>query len=256
MLKILHLDIETAPKLAYVFRMWKENINPFAMESDWYMFSWRAMWDHDDVIHGQRLYGQEAIDQDDSRIMTQLWNMLDEADVVVAHNGDKFDIPSINTRFLANGLTPPSPYKQVDTLKIAKRMFKFSSNRLDYLGEFLGVGRKIDTGGMELWVRCMKGDDEALEAMYEYNGQDVALLKMVYRKLLPYSHSAPNHGVCSETDNMKCGKCGSENIQQRGYYHTNISSFKRYVCKDCGGWNRSRINVRTKEQMQNTLLPV
>lgn len=255
MLKILHIDCETAPKLAYVWRMWKENINPFFMENDWFMLTWSASWEDEETVYGHRLTVKEVILQDDKRLLQELWELLDEADVVVAHNGDKFDIPSINTRFIANEIAPPSPYKSVDTLKVAKKKFKFSSNRLDYLGEFLGCGRKIDTGGMELWVDCMAGKEDALIAMLEYNKQDVKLLKSVYRKLLPYIPSHPNHSLINEGEH-KCPRCASTNVTKQGFAYTNMSTFQQYKCKDCGGWSRGRTNVRSKEEMKATLLPV
>lgn len=256
MLKILHVDIETAPKQAFVWGMWKQNISPIQLISDWFMLSWRAKWHHSDVIYGAVLTEQDAIDEDDGHILQELWDMLDEADVVVGHNVDKFDAPSINTRFLVNGLTPPSPYKTVDTLKVAKRKFKFSSNRLDYLGEFLGVGRKMDTGGMELWIECLKGNEEALQKMYEYNGQDVLLLQEVYTRLLPYIPHHPNHNTSEHLDKHSCTRCGSEHVVRRGYYSTNLSKFQRYKCNSCGAWSRARVNVRTKEEMSKTLMPI
>lgn len=256
MLKILIVDVETSPKKAYIWRMWKENISPSQLIDDWFMLSWSAKWLGSDIVHGEGLSAQEAMLQDDRRILSKLWNMLDEADVIIAHNGDKFDVPVMNTRFLFNNLLPPSPYKQIDTLRVAKRKFNFSSNRLDYLGEFLGVGRKIDTGGFELWSRCLDGDHDALEAMLTYNKQDVILLEKVYNKLMPYMNIHPNHSVMNTEDKHVCPKCASSNIQRRGYYSTNISTFQRFRCNDCGSWSRARQNVRTKNEMQNTLLPV
>lgn len=254
MLKILLLDIETAPKRAYVWGLWKQNVAPKQLISDWFMLTWSAKWYHDDVVYGDRLYADEAIDENDNRILHKLYNLMDEADVVIGHNGDKFDVPSINTRFVVNGINPPSPYRTVDTLKIAKRHFKFSSNRLDYLGEVLGVGRKIDTGGFELWEKCMKGDSKALDDMLTYNKQDVILLQDVYDKLKPFCSIHPSHAATHS--GLSCPKCGSHSVQKRGYAYTNISRFQRFVCNDCGSWSRARVNTRTKEEMQNTLLPL
>lgn len=256
MLKILHVDIETAPKKAYVWGLWKQNIAPSQIISDWYMLSWRAKWHHSDVLYGDVLTPKEAMSEDDSSIMAELWDMLDEADVIVGHNVDRFDAPSINTRFLINNLPPPSPYRSVDTLKVAKQKFKFSSNRLDYLGEFLGLGRKIETGGMQLWIDCLNGSEEALQKMFEYNGGDVILLQDVYTKLLPYIPHHPNHNISIHSDKHSCTRCGSEDVHKRGYYTTNLSKFQRYKCNGCGAWSRARVNIRTKEEMSKTLMPI
>jgi len=257
MLKILHVDIETAPVAAYVWGLWKNNVGTNQIMSDWFMLTWSAKWHHEPEMYGDRLYSQEALDQDDKRIMYSLWKLLDEADVVIGHNGDKFDIPKINTRFVLNGMSPPSPYRSVDTLKIAKRKFKFSSNRLDYLGQLLGVGRKIDTGGFQLWTRCMQGEDAALQEMLDYNQQDVLLLEDVYDKLMPFASIHPSHTAAQEDlDDPTCPKCGSDDLHKRGYAYTNMSKFQRFRCNDCSSWSRSRINERSKNDMHKTLMPI
>lgn len=256
MLKVLLLDIETAPKRAFVWGLWKQNVSTNQIISDWFMLTWSAKWLGGETVYGEKLVKEEVLDEDDKRIMYSLWKLMDEADVIVGHNGDKFDIPSINTRFVLNEMSPPSPYRQIDTLKIAKRKFKFSSNRLDYLGQMLGVGRKIDTGGMDLWVRCLKGDEDAMQEMLTYNSQDVLLLEEVYVKLMPFASIHPNHGAAMESSECSCPKCGSVNIQKRGYAYTNTSRFQRFRCMDCGSWSRGRENKRTKEGMKNTLLPL
>lgn len=253
-LKILLLDIETAPKKAYVWGKWKQNIGSNQFISDWYMLSWRAKWLGEKTVFGDVVSGKESLAEDDRRIMQSIWRLMNEADVIVAHNGDRFDIPSINTRFVLNGLTPPAPYKQVDTLKAAKSKFKFTSNKLDDLGKFLGVGRKIDTGGFELWEKCRNGDEKALSKMYKYNKQDVLLLEDVYIKLLPYIPHHPNHSVVK--GDGCCTRCGSSNIKLDGTFSTNVSTFDRYRCIDCGSWARGRKNKRSKEEMAGTLMGV
>ena len=256
MLKILLLDIETAPKLAYVYNVWKENIHSNKLKHDYYMLSWSAKWLHDDVIYTESIHTTPQYiynKENDVGILSTLWQLLDEADVVIAHNGNKFDLPSINTRFIKAGIGPPSPYRKIDTYREAKKHFKFTYNSLDYLGEFLGVGRKIKSGGWPMWERCLRGEVEAFEEMMEYNKQDVILLQNVYLALLPYMASHPSH---VDGERPCCTKCGSGDIQLRGYVHTNISMFRKFVCKSCGGWSRMRINVRNKEEMKNTLVSV
>jgi DNA polymerase III epsilon subunit-like protein len=254
MLKTLILDIETAPKRAYVWRMWKENVSYSQLISDWFMLTWSAKWHGEKHIYGDKLSPKEVNEENDYRIVHSLRDMMDEADVIVAHNGDKFDLPSINTRMVVNGITQPSPYRSVDTLKIAKRNFKFSSNRLDYLGEILGLGRKLDTGGFDLWARCMAGEAKAFQEMLDYNMQDVVLLEAVYDELRPYHKTHPNQGVTSDVP--VCPKCGGQHMQKRGYSVTQVSKYQRYQCQDCGSWARGRTNLRDKEEMNATLLGV
>lgn len=253
-MKILSLDIETAPKRAYVWGLWKQNVGTNQIISDWYMLTWSAKWYGEEEVIGERLTFAEAIKEDDKRLLTNLHELLEEADVVVAHNGKKFDVPSINTRFIINGILPPSPYRQIDTLTVAKRQFKFTSNRLDYIGKMLGVGRKIDTGGFELWERCMQGEDAALEEMLTYNKQDVLLLEAVYTKLRPFISNHPNHNVY--TDRPCCPTCGSEHVHKKGKHHTNVSTFQRYKCMSCGAPSRARINERDTAIMKRQLIGV
>ena len=167
---------------------------------------------------------------------------------MVAHNAVKFDCRRLNTRFIANGMTPPSPYRVVDTLKQAKNVFFFTSNRLNDLGQFFNLGKKVDTGGFELWKNCMKGDKVAWDKMMRYCKQDVRLLERVYKKLLPFMKNHPNIGVYSEE--ASCTRCGSKQIVHRGYAYTNSGQFKRYVCKSCGGWGRYRQNLKETKPTQ------
>ena len=259
--RILILDIESAPKKAFVWGMWKQNIAPNQFISDWYMLTWSAKWLGEKEVYSDKLSNYDLYglyQENDSKICESLHRLLDDADIVVAHNGDKFDIPSINTRFIDNNINPPSPYKQVDTLKIAKRNFKFTSNRLDFIGNFLGLGGKIETGGMGLWIRCLDGDLSAFEEMEEYNRRDVTLLEDVYLKLRPWDKQHPNVNVYEEVekDRPKCPKCGSDHIHFRGSYHTNVSAFQRFQCQGCGSWGRMRQNGIEKEERKNLTLSI
>lgn len=248
--KILLVDIETSPSQAYIWGLWQEVTSTEMIESDWYILCWCAKWLGEKKIMRAALpdfqnYKKDT--HDDKAVLQQLWKLLDEADVIVAHNGIKFDRRKINARFIMNGMTPPSPYKVIDTLQIAKTHFAFTSNRLNDLGRFLQLGKKKDTGGFQLWKDCMAGDKEAWKKMVDYCANDVALLEKVYVKLRPYASNHPNIGVYLEEETALCPKCGSSNIEYRGYYYTTISKFQRFMCKDCGGWGRLRTNELPKE---------
>ena len=192
--KILLLDIETAPLKAYVWSRWRQNIYSDQILSNWFILTWSAKWLFEDNIFASKLTSKEALSEDDSRITEELWHYLDEADIVIAHNGNVFDLPRINARLLLHNLLPPSPYRQIDTLKIAQRQFEFPSNKLDDLATFLGIEGKIKTS-MELWDRCVRGSDKALAEMERYNKQDVKLLEEVYVTLIPWIKSHPNIGL-------------------------------------------------------------
>lgn len=248
--RILLLDIETAPKKALVWKMWKEDISLAQLQADGYMLCWSAKWLGDehvlyDAIWRHPLYKTDP--EDDSIITESIHALLEKADIVIAHNGDGFDIPIINTRCVIHGLTPPSPYKTVDTLKIARRQFKFTSNRLDGLGRFLKVGRKIETSGYKLWVQVLEGNKKAQETMIEYNIQDVLLLEEVYDKLRAWDTRHPNLGMYVTGNKPTCAVCGSDHVNSKGTYTTNYRLYPRYKCMDCGHNMRGKTSLTTKE---------
>lgn len=253
-MKILIVDIETAPSIAYIWQVWKANVGFKQVLERGYLMSYAAKWlDSDDVMYNENRHG------DDKGLVEDLIKLFDEADVVVAHNADKFDIPTVNARAVLHKIKPPSPYKTVDTLKVAKANFRFERNTLQYVAHHLGVAEKEEHAnfpGFELWLQCLKQNDEAWQEMQEYNIQDVLTLQEVYLRLRPWMRNPPNHGVHSDVP--VCPACGSKRLHKRGTYSTNLSTFQRYKCleDDCGKWSRGRKNLRPKEDMANTVIGV
>lgn len=243
--RILLLDIETAPMEADVWGMWKNNVGLNQLVKDWYILSWSAKWLGVDKPYyaDQRNVPLDQI-EDDSAILAKLHALLDQADVVVAHNAARFDVPKINARFIKAGFLPPSPYKIIDTLLIAKKQFKFSSNRLEYLAKFLDVPQKKLAHhrfpGHALWTAVRKGNKQAWAEMKTYNIADVYALEGVYLKLRPWDKLHPNVAVTEDSDEHLCPTCGSVHVTPRGFTHTNVGKYQRYVCGDCGSWSRSR----------------
>jgi uncharacterized protein YprB with RNaseH-like and TPR domain len=157
---------------------------------------------------------------------------VDGADIIIGHNADKFDIRKSNTRFVFHGLKPPSPYKTIDTLKIARKVFKFDSNKLDELGRYLGLGRKIPHTGFHLWHSCMLGDPKAWKVMKKYNARDITLLEDVYYILRPWATNHPN----VNQGEVGCPKCKATNVQKRGFSYTLLRKKQRFQCGNCHGW--------------------
>lgn len=251
MSKILLFDIETAPCEAYIWSIWKELGSANMVKNDWYVLCWCAKW-----LDGKQMFSGRAVDGDDRESMVKLRDLLDEADFVITQNGDKFDIKKVNTRFIIHGIKPPSSFTSIDTLKIAKRHFKFTSNRLDDLGQYLGVGRKLKTGGFELWRRCMAGEEEAFRLMLRYCAQDVRLLERVYLRLRPYYH---HHPAVSHGDKLTCRICGGKKLESRGSGVNSSGVYRRFQCQGCGGWLNVKVkrekgksqNIRCHAQLQN-----
>lgn len=233
--KILLFDIETAPNLGFTWGKWEQNVIEF--KEDWYMLTFAAKWlgSNKVIIKGLPDFPTYKKDRkNDRELVKSLWDLIDEADVIIAHNGDEFDVKKMNVRFMENGLKPPTPYQTIDTKKVAKKYFRWDSNKLDDLGQYLKLGRKMDTGGFELWQGCMNGDMKAWRKMLQYNKQDVILLEKVYLKLRPWMTNHPNVNILSGTEG--CPGCGSKELQRRGIRVTRTSQFQRYQCQSCGMW--------------------
>ena len=237
-IKILLLDIETAPNKAYVWGLFDQNIAINQIETAGYVLCWSAKWlDQKDLIFSSAHHDGEK------RMLFKIRKLLDEADAVVHYNGKKFDIPTLNKEFILQGFPPPSPFHQIDLYRVARSNFKFASNRLDYVAKSLGLGNKVAHKGMELWKGCMDGDAESWKVMEAYNRQDVVLLERVYYKMLPWIKNHPNHGLYDKDPTLVCPNCGSKHYQKRGYSYTKSQKYVRFQCQadGCHAWFRSNL---------------
>lgn len=235
---ILLYDIETSPSLVYTWTNWQTNV--VATKEDWQILSFAYKWLGSTRTGFVSRQGQK----DDKLVVKSLHALFDQADVVIAHNGDKFDQKKAATRFLFHGFPPPSPFQEIDTLKEAKRYFSHYSNSLNELSRYHSLGEKVHHTGIELWLECMADNPRYWKLMEKYNRQDVALLEQLYLALLPWIGSPgrrghPNRGHWSK-DSMVCPKCGSHNLIRRGWHRTSFSEFQTWQCKDCGGYSRGR----------------
>ena len=178
-MKILLLDIESAPNTAYVWGLFKQNISISQIVNSSEMLCWAAKWLGSNDIEFASIMGGKR------KMLQRIHKLLDQADAVVHYNGSRFDIPTLNKEFLQADMPPPAPYMQIDLLRTARQQFRFPSNKLDYVGKALGVGQKESHEGFELWIKCMNRDPDAWQRMEAYNKQDVLLLEQVYYKFLP-----------------------------------------------------------------------
>lgn len=252
------MDLETAPAAGYHWGRWDQNISGVQVISESYLLSWAARWlDSDEVMYDslpqhKKRYKQEP--QNDIEIVKSLSAVMNQADIMVAHNGDKFDIKWLRKQLVMHGLPNISTQRTVDTLKVAKRYFNFPSNRLDELAVYLGLdNRKIKTD-FNLWKDCIKGDKGAWSQMVDYNIQDLEPLAEVYLRLRPYMNNHPNLAVYEDNIETSCPSCNSKEIVKNGYYYSNLSRFQRYKCSSCGNQNiRGRTNLLSKEDRQALL---
>jgi len=241
MANTLFFDIETAPNLSYVWGQWQQDVIQHVNE--WYIICFSYKWEGEKTtkvvsLDDFDLYETEP--ENDFHVVHKLWELLGEADIVIGHNSDAFDIKKANARFVFHNFGPPSHYQTVDTLKIARRHFKFNSNRLGHLGEHLGLGGKEVTGGFQTWEGCMKGDPKAWKLMKKYAKQDVDLLVDVYERLRPWATNHPNKNVIDGTS-YACPTCGSNKLQKRGKRRTRTMEYQTLQCTRCRSYCRERL---------------
>lgn len=239
-MKILLLDIESAPNLVTVWGLWKQNVALNQILDSGYVLCWSAKWLGEDEIKFASTYHDGP-----KMMLKKIHSLLDQADAVIHYNGSKFDIPTLNKEFLLYNLNPPSPIKQIDLLKTARSQFKFPSNKLNYIAQALGLGKKTEHIGHELWIRCMNNDDEAWKVMREYNKNDVVLLEKVYEKLKPWIKGHANHALYSD-DSLVCPTCGSKHYHKEGFKRTTSCTYQQYQCNNCGSWFRDTKNIGPK----------
>lgn len=243
--KVLFIDIETRPNLGYFWRLYDENIGINQLVDEHQLLCFAAKWLGERKIefYSEKEHGRV-------RMVHEAHRLLDEADVVIHWNGQKFDIPHLNREFVLNGLNPPSSFKQLDLLLTARSRFKFASNKLQHISTALGLEGKFEHEGFDLWVKCMAGEDKAWKTMKKYNKQDVVLLEQIYEKILPWIKGHPN--VPLYRGEGKCPHCGSNNITHVGETYTNLRSYHRYQCQDCGTWMRGNKFVNSTGLMPIT----
>jgi DNA polymerase elongation subunit (family B) len=240
--KILILDIETFPNLGYTWQRYEQNVIRFTQEKCIATFSAKWLGQKKVISKSLPQYpGYAPGSYDDKALCLDLHKFFDYADVIVAHNGDQFDVRFAQSRFIFHGFRPPSPFKTVDTKKVAKRVANFNSNKLDDLGKILLGTQKIKTD-FDLWEGCIKGDPKAWKRMIRYNEKDVLMLERLYLRLLPWCKNHPNFTGQREA----CPKCASFNIHWKGVMRTTTRSYFRFQCQDCGGWGKSMKSMLEK----------
>ena len=253
--KILVLDIETAPVLAYCWSLWENNVALNQIKNDWFILSWSAKWlgDSEDNIFYADQRNAENI-EDDSEILKPLWKLLNEADIVIGQNSRKFDHKKINARFIQNKFTPPSSYRTVDTQVLAKSIFGFTSNKLEYMTDKLCTKYKKqkheEFSGFNMWSECLKGNKKAFEAMETYNKYDILSTEELYTILRAWDKKGPNVNVFHDTNKLVC-TCGSLDFKKNGFVYTNTGKFQRHTCNKCGAEVKDKTNMLSKEKRKS-----
>lgn len=242
--KVLIFDCETAPLLVYTWALKDQFIQTNQVIKDWYILAWAAKWLGDSpskVVYSDQRNRKDM--SNDKELVTKLWKLLDEADIVVTQNGKNFDSPKLNARFIEHGMKPPSPYTHLDTYQILKKAASFSSNSLEFLTKKLCPKyQKLSHPkfpGMSLWVECLKNNQEAWNEMKKYNIHDVLSTEELYTKIRAWvPQNAPRVFVDPEKNN--CSVCGHSPMQKRGIRYVGERPYMRLWCNECGHWERGK----------------
>lgn len=236
-MKLLLLDIESAPHTAFVWGTWQQNVAVSQLKQHGRTLCWAAKWLGDkEVQFLDERAGRE-------KMVGKIHRLLTEADGVITYNGMSFDIPMLNNEIIQQGLPPVPPQKHIDLYRTARSQFRLASNKLEHVAQYLGLGKKVEHKGFTLWLGCLAGNRADWKTMREYNIQDVNLLERVYLKLRPWVRNHPDVAVAEARPH--CGSCGSTKVQRRGYRRTKAFQIERLACQDCGSWtDGERIKVR------------
>lgn len=249
--KVLIFDIETAPILGHVWSLWENNVSLNQIVADWHVLSWSAKWLDDPPT--KIMYDDQSKEKniaDDKRLLQGIWDLLNEADVVITQNGKNFDQKKLNARFVLNRMKPPGTFKHIDTKILASKHFGFTSNKLEYMTDKLCVKYKKlkhkEFPGHEMWVECLAGNQKAWKEMEIYNKHDVLALEELYHILIPWDNTI-NFNLYHDEEKHVC-KCGSESFHKNGFYYTSAGKFQKHKCKQCGAEHRDKTNLFSKEK--------
>lgn len=244
-LKVLFFDIETAPLETFLWHPRQDYIPMEMIKEDTFIINWGAKWSGDRRIMSGLVTPDEALKRNDKRLIKELAQLIRQADVLVGHNINGFDLPKLNGRLMHYQLEPLGPVRTIDTLALSKRNFMLAYHKLDYLAQFLGIGNKIRTD-FQLWRDCVDGSPKALKEMQRYNIQDVKLTEQVFEAMKPYVRNLPRLYRGVHGNSRICPFCGEDALIIRGYYDTQGSSFPRFQCKNCWRYSRAKSSDKTK----------
>lgn len=251
--KVLFFDLETSFLTIPVFQIYNNNYTaPSNILQDWKLLTFSYKWMGEKEVTQHKLTELELTNNDDSRLVKELWELMDEASIVIAHNGSRFDVKKATAKFFEHGYGLPSPYQIIDTLALAKKSMQPTSFALDYFAKLSGSPVKMETS-QGLWLRAIKGDYTAIEEMAEYCDQDIVVLEQVFYKLRPYLKGLPNMGLFTEEEDV-CPSCGSTDFLEGDLepYRTSVNEFMTRRCACCGSISKSRTATKRTNKVKNT----
>lgn len=258
--KILHIDIETSLMKVWTFGLHNQYLTIGDIIEDWNILSFCAKWHGTGPAIYQSLRNQRN-PVNDFGLCKSLHKILSEADIVVAHNGKRFDMKKIRARMMHNRMPPLHDIRIIDTMLEIRRVFGLTSNKLAYITEHFGADgmRKNHHGkfpGKALWIACQTGVQAAWDEMEKYNIPDVLSMEAAYADTRGWYQGAQSLAVFQpEHDGMTCPNCGGTHNKRKGHRHTQVGIYQRYQCTTvdpltgnvCGAWFRGREQQLSKK---------
>lgn len=233
--------------IAHAWQLFDVTIATNQIQQSGYTLCWSAKWlGKKEIFQGSRFKTSAR------KMLAPMHKLIDEADAIITYNGVNFDLKILNKDFLLHGFKPPSPHKNIDLLRVMRAKFRFASNKLNWVSKELEIGQKLDTGGHQLWIDCMKGDEAAFKKMLRYNRQDVVLLEKLYNRVLPWIPNHPNVGLYNESS-PACPSCGGHHLIRQGYRRSTVAKYARYQCHDCGAWSQEGFSDTSRDERRKLL---
>lgn len=239
-LKVLFFDIECSLAKVYTYGLFDQNIPIVNVIEHPRMIAFTAKW-----LGKKKVHAFSEFHQSRQEMLDAMWGMLDDADVVIGWNSKRFDVKWVNSEFLVEGMTPPSPYKQIDLMQVVKNNARFLSNKLDYVSDRLLNERKLEYNMAKMWIKVNNPETSEADrkkewnAMMRYAKRDTALLEPLFDELRPWIKMP--HPIVAGDD--LCRNCGSDDLQRRGFARTFNGSYQRYRCRGCGAWSRGTSRI-------------
>lgn len=237
-MKRLILDIETLPMKLKGYGLRNQFFGVEQIEEPTRMASVAAKWYGKSKTH---FFAAFDDDPDQQKAMVQaIWEMVNEAHVVIHYNGKNFDMRHLNREFKEQGLWRPRPYQYIDLFKSVKKDFYLPSYKLQYVLRWLGLGSKVEHSGFTMWNEILSEDekvrDRARRLFRRYNIGDVVKSELVYSDLMGWIDDHPNMQLYADRgDDPRCPTCLSDNFKLDGTApRGNLSRVQCYRCKDCG----------------------
>lgn len=245
--RLLMWDCETSPIISYNWGIYDQTAIEVIEDTQILCFAYKWFGDRRTRVIGQDDFKSYKPGlNNDKHVIEALRGLFDEADVVIAHNGNSFDQKIAQARMMHYDLDPPTPYKQIDTKLVARRYGRFTSNKLDHLNKGFGFEGKIETGGFATWKGCLAGDPKSWAKMKRYNKKDVDELEKLYLRLRPWISNHPHIGIL-KAEREACPNCGGITLVKNGSYTSRVGRYQVWRCQTCRAHPRSRLADKTEK---------